>query len=338
MLFTLFKTSSSEVISIRSAFCLIIALHSNTTYPLISSWFDKHWNVTVEKRYNILLQQTLYKIKDTLFDVDVEEIIEHMQAYSTELLHMFVMDLYNYLCNKRLNIYLSDLVPNYVNLALEFIKKNSILFLSTVKKSSFGEEKFKDELYLCFYHTNEPIDQVKLVELYAAFGVFTVELIDMLKWIPEHMWNHPTWIYLDRIQQVLGRDVIEELFQLLDLVASNTNSKCCFYLLKILIQLVQANVVSLLEVYQRVSLIINNIPYYDDYEYSQGGKDIFDLLLNMSSIKKISSSIFTTELITKNDIDEKFKREFLDIQKKSFLFLRRNYLITYIQSRSSDFN
>jgi hypothetical protein len=114
------------------------------------------------------------------------------------------------------------------------------------------------------------------------------------------------------------------------------NPRCFFYLLKTLIRFAQSHIVSFLEVHQQVSPIISNVLYHDDYEYWDGGKDIFELLLNLSSIKLIRWSFSTTELLTKDDVEEKFKKEILDFEKKSTLFLRRNYFLTGIRAISSN--
>ena len=337
---TLFQRSSLEVISIRAAFCLIFVQHSNMPHYMILNWFESQRNLTVKEKYNVLLQQILFKVNNWSFDQGVEEIVEHIQTYSVELIDSFVVDLDKYLYQKRSCQYISDSEPDYVHLALEFINKNNNFktFLNGVQKSSFGEEKFKEKLCLCFYHTNEPTDHVKLIELYAAFGVFTSELVTMLKWIPEHFWKQQRWIHLERVKQVSDRGVIEELFQLLNLVVSDGNPRCFFYLLKTFMHFAQNHVVSFLEVYQQVSPIINNVLYHNDYQYWDGGKDIFELLLNLSSIKKIRWSSSTAELLTKNDVEEKFKKEILDFKKKSALFLRRNYFLASIRSISSNSN
>jgi hypothetical protein len=160
----------------------------------------------------------------------------------------------------------------------------------------------------------------------------------MLKKSSYYIWKQPTWIYLERIKQVSDREVIKELFELLESMVSGTNSSCFFYILKLLIQLAGAHVVSLFEVYQRVSLIVENVSYQDDYEYWNGGKDIFDLLLNLSSIKKIRSSSSMTELVTESDIDKELEREILNLKQKSILFLRRNYFISGFRSVSNSSN
>ena len=89
------------------------------------------------------------------------------------------------MCKKRISRYLSDSEPNYIHLALKFIGENFEIFLSAVQRTDFGEEELKRELCRYFDHTKESTDHVEIVELYAAFGVFTVELVDMLKWIQD---------------------------------------------------------------------------------------------------------------------------------------------------------
>jgi hypothetical protein len=74
--------------------------------------------------------------------------------------------------------YLLDPTLEYISIASEFSKMN--MFRSAVQNSDFGEEKFKSELYLCSKNTQ--IYLQALIELYALFGVLTIELVDMLKW------------------------------------------------------------------------------------------------------------------------------------------------------------
>ncbi|CAF3892546.1 unnamed protein product, partial [Rotaria sp. Silwood1] len=270
---TLFKTSSSELISIRAAFCLIFAHRSNIKFTTISNWFENKSNITLKQTYNILLQLTLYEKWSDLFIQDIKVIVQ--------LIDMFVANLYSYLCNKENSDYLADPMPNYVGIALQVCERYFDVFCSAVQNSSFGEAKFRKEYSLYFYQTNNSTDRKTLVQLYTAFGGVTDDLIDMLKWI-EFVEDGDGWKYLEHIKQISDRDIIEKIFQCLDLVACDIKSRRFSSILKLLIQLAETDIVSLLEVHQHISSVINNFSFEDDDRKWNDEKEIFDLLLNLS--------------------------------------------------------
>ena len=72
--FTNLFDTLSESISIRAAFCLIIAEQSSITWNTVLNWFRNKCNLTPEKKYNILLQQTLYQWEHLEFDENTKKI------------------------------------------------------------------------------------------------------------------------------------------------------------------------------------------------------------------------------------------------------------------------
>jgi hypothetical protein len=114
-----------------------------------------------------------------------------------------------------------------------------------MRKSSFGEEEFKSKLTL--HCKNYPKHSQASVQLYVAFGMVTAELVDMLEWFDDYRLLD----CLKDIKQVSDHDVIEKLFHLLNLTTSKKKFERLFTIFQ---SLVRANVISLLEVYQRVSL------------------------------------------------------------------------------------
>ncbi len=300
VLMTIFKTSSSELISIRAAFCLIFV-----------------------HRSNIWLQLTLYKNLNFYHIQDVEIIVK--------LIDIFIVDLYNYLCNKENIDYLADPMPNYVDIALKVCGRNIDVFRNALKNSSIGEEKLRREHSLYFYHINNPQDRQILVELYTVCHGITYDLIDMLKW-SEFVGDANGWKYLEHIKQVSDRDIIENIFQCLDSISYDNNSAIFLSIFKLLVQFVQTDRISLLEVHQHILPIIKNFSLQDNDETWKNEKEIFNLLLNLSCIRKISPPESKKKLFTESEIDENFRNIIYDLIINSALYLRRNYFFINFRS------
>ncbi|CAF1311602.1 unnamed protein product [Rotaria sordida] len=327
LLTNLFENSSSQIISIRAALCLIFIEQRNIMSTTVMNWFRNKWNITSEKRYNILLQQPLYTEAIYLSYETVDEVVKHIN--SDELIDRFIFDFYNYLYSEHSNSYnLFEYSPYYVHIALTIIKENFNRFCNAVKNSSFGEEKFKNELFYLYFHpTNKNRDSTALVKLYAAFGVLTIDLFDMLKWMKDH-WDDDLWSYLRHIKKVSDRDVIEKLFELLDLMAYDTKSTHFSYFVKLLLQLAEVHVISLLEVQQRVAFVFNKLFCENISTEWRDENHILNLLLNSTCLKNELLLNSKTEAVTENDIDEAFDREIQSVDKELALFLRKNHFLT----------
>jgi hypothetical protein len=89
-LIILSEKSISLIISIRADFCLIFIEYSNITSMTILNWFENQSNMTSEKRYKILIQQTLYYLGEATRLRFVNEIYSQLERHSTEFLDLLV--------------------------------------------------------------------------------------------------------------------------------------------------------------------------------------------------------------------------------------------------------
>ncbi|UJR19488.1 hypothetical protein I4U23_022617 [Adineta vaga] len=260
VLTNLAKTSCSEIISIQANLCLIFSQYPKVRWHTISNWFKKESDMTSDKEYKTLLQLTLYPTNILpLFTSKAEnEIVEYIKVYSAKFIDTFVTDLYHYLCNKNKGNYLAVPAPKYIDIAANLSETKSKEFCYAIRKSSFGEDKFKNELYI--YFKNNPNNGYHLIELYIVFGTITIELLDMLEWVVDYQ-DKTFVLSYHHLKQVSDRDVIDKLFQLIDLTTSNKYLK---YFLDVLERLAEIGAVSLLELHQRISLS-NNVSYGDEY-------------------------------------------------------------------------
>jgi hypothetical protein len=226
----------------------------------------------------------------------LREVVELIETHFAELIDMFVIDLYNYLSNDDESNYLVDLVPNYAQIAAILIENKSNEFCNVVRKSSYGENEFKRKLYL-HYKCNRK-DRQAVINLYTVFNIVTEELLDMLGRLDDDDEASLIRIHAKHLTQVLDRDVIDTLFELIDLTTSE-NQLCNF--LDILKCLVQIDAISLLEVHQRISLI-KNISCEDDVKRSNSERIIYHLLSNLSCFEVIFEKF--QNLPTETGIDE----------------------------------
>ncbi len=123
--------------------------------------------------------------------------------------------------------------------------------------------------------------------------------------------------------------VIEKLFQLLDLTTSKTKFENLFNILQ---SLVRADAISLLEIYERVSLI-SHLLYGDfDHDKWRHTKDIIcERLLDLSCFTNEDGLFVERRIFTQGDIDEKFEKERDDFDRNCALFSTRNNLIIQLR-------
>jgi hypothetical protein len=337
LLMNLIDTSSSEIISIRAALCLFFLQNEKVQDKKIGyhqrwDWFRSKWNITPEKKYRILLQQILCEGNDSL-SINLTGLIEHLKKYSSELLGILINELYDYLYNKENIDYLSDPMPDYIRIASEISRHNFDTFRKTVQKTIFGEEKFKKELYL--YYESKRTDYALIINLYAAFGVITKDLIRMIESTDEDAYNCK-WVFIYRMKQVSDRSIIDRLFEKLDLIAcsmrtcSLNSMKTLSFdnILELLVNLAQNHTVSLLEVHKRLSFIIKKILSENNNQVKGKVWSIFKKLLALSCFKDYARNrISVIGLYTEDDINEEFRKKILDLDKDQvrFLALRENH-------------
>ncbi|UJR11874.1 hypothetical protein I4U23_016053 [Adineta vaga] len=224
--------------------------------------------------------------------------------------------------------YLFDPEPDYIDIVWNLMNTNFNSFFSAIRRSCFKEDQFKKQLYL--YYMKHPRHSTIVVRFYAAFGVLTVELIEMLTWINDTS-SDATWQYLKDIKQVSDREVIEKLFEQIDLNLYNNKLEFFTSILKIIIQLAQVHVVSSLEVHQRLSSILNCLLCDENSEEWSGFHNIISCLLSLSCIEQVSPFNHELELFAENDVEEDFKQTIQIEQLKSSLFLRRDYFSGFFQ-------
>lgn len=331
ILASLFERSSTEVISIRAAFCLILSHESALTLNTISKWLENKWTLTPKTKYEILLQRSLYQRKNYLYITFEQQIADHIKRHYTELLDTFVVELYNYLYNRCNTDYISSFIPNYVEILREFVEKNFGIFHKAIKKSSFGEEKFKTGLYHYLYHGKVTKEYEIIIQIYGRFGFLTSELIEMLEWYND-VQRELNSTFFDNIKQVSNRDCITQLFELLYLTATNTKSQIFTWLLRLLDSLAKNHIVSSLEVHEWISSIIRSVLH--DYELTVWPfeHDTFYLLLKLSCIKSDSSIYRPKSMVTQSSLHREFESQIENEENKLSLFLRRNDFFTIFQS------
>jgi hypothetical protein len=164
------------------------------------------------------------------------------------------------------------------------------------------------------------------LNLYAIFGTITIQLVQMLQSLKTYFEDH-MWTYFDNIKQISDQSVVNELFETLDFTLSNIDFIRFSFILRLLVQLAQVHLVSLFEVHQHISNVIENLSSDHDYIDELDKKRIFQYLLNLSCAKETNSSLSKAKLITEKDIDKEFHNELHGINKKSILFLKRNYFL-----------
>jgi hypothetical protein len=102
---------------------------------------------------------------------------------------------------------------------------------------------------------------------------------------------------------VSDRDVIDKLFELIDLTTSESQLSAFLHILQ---SLVQGDAISLLEVHQRVS-VIRNIPCEDDVRRRNNARIILHHLSKLSCFELVWPHY--EKFSTESDIEEEFQRE-----------------------------
>ncbi|CAF1151256.1 unnamed protein product [Adineta ricciae] len=280
------KTSSSERIVISAEFCLAMSQQSNSAQV----------NSTIKHTYRMLIQKTLYRKNFKLYrtDDDFDQIRpeseyhhdnyfgfnfntkqtadDYIHCHSNELMDLFVNDLYDYL--EKYKDY--ELTPDYVEIASKVIKKNREEFCNSIRKSSFGENLFKDKI--CSYTKKNPTNSQNSMNIYLAFGIIDNQFIDLFQQIHVDSFVQFT-LQFDFIKEISDRDVIEKLFELLKMTISE---KQFTLILNIFKKLIEINRVSLLELHENL-FDFRNISYDDDDEKTKSIREnIIKLLLTLS--------------------------------------------------------
>ncbi len=317
LLETLSERSSSELIGARAVLCYVFSQTPNAMRSTIFSHINK-LEMTPENIYNILLQQTLYQILDHDLRQEGKIITEHLKTCSRAVIDKFVIELYDYLEKTDSTNYLSDFTPNYLNVAINFINENFATFRRTLQESTFGEQNFKTAIYYATQRTYNGM----FVVLYASFGLITKELVDMLACYKDS-WESDIRECLRQIKQISNRDTVEHLFNILETTLH-------LDILSLIVQLAEADVISPLEVHQRVSAILRNIYHKNDEMCLTFKKQFFHSLLKLSCIEQDNSPVSEIEFYMMEQTDMDSAKEYLYLGQMLPLFLRRNIFMVSV--------
>jgi len=314
LLKTLSQRSSSELISIRANLCYLFSRTSNATRSTIFSSI---------KEQSILLQQTLYKLIDHDFQQEMKIITEYLKTCPSIVLEKFIVDLYNDLEKMNSFYYLSDYIPNYLNIVIHFIQENFDLFLRALQACTFDERNFKKTIYNAYQRTHNE----KLIVLYGSFGIITKDLVNMLTY-EKDSWSHDIRECIGKIKKISDRNAVEQLFNVLETTFHSD-------LLALIIQLAKLDLISLLEVHQRVSVILTNSSNKNNKIYLIFKRRIFDHLMNLSCIQRDNNDLFESEI--ESFIPERIHMESMEqhlySNKSPPLFLRRTFFLATLHSK-----
>ncbi|UJR19345.1 hypothetical protein I4U23_022474 [Adineta vaga] len=281
-LFTL--SSSTKVISSRAGLCLIIDEQSSKDSIEIPQLFKEKWNLKDENEYDMLLQETLFETNDRIAG-EGSRIAYYISSHSATCLDKFVHELKDDLDHRYNNYVSSDPSPNYVRIASEFSEEDFQKFQNALQTDSDNETTLKKKLYDYAYNAKTTTDYKIAVELYGKFGILTETLWQMLE-LAEIRYASYIPIFLWDIKDVLDREVIEMLFEKLKLCAENEKFKFGSFILRLLIQLANTDVVSKFEVHQKISDIINKFSHNHRNSDRLSEGFIFDQLLGFDSVIK----------------------------------------------------
>jgi hypothetical protein len=305
----IFLHSSSEILSARALSCLLFSKNENVKFVYSSNWIKNNLNLPVQKRYDVLLELTLYKNYNSNHLIK-NEIKNHIEAYSSILLVKFLTDWYWY--GKYIKDIFATYESDYVDIGWTLINSKSDMFFDALQKTFAGEKEFKTAL--C--QASKKSGNILYLGLYACFGELTNEFVEILINVGEKHESRPEIfdVYFRKIKNVSGRDVIENLFELFQL---KFRSKSIFSIriLELLVYLAQQNHISELDVYHQVN---NGLDEYDKTIFTNDNDPFFCLLkLRKFEGTKDIGKEFT--FLTMENIEVNFKKNIQRTDKNSGL-------------------
>ena len=143
-----------------------------------------------------------------------------------------------------------------------------------------------------------------ILQFYESFGILTEELSEMLKWMKDRFTEYEL-ITFDSLKDVSNREVISNLFDLFKSFLNGRTLEISSIILELLIKLTEMDLVSFVEIHQRVLTIIN------DFSHQNQAPHWFcnDSILNLSNAREEISSGYdiqhtkTTQFFSINEID-----------------------------------
>jgi hypothetical protein len=159
--------------------CLLSHLRKENDRHL--SVLQSSFNLTYREVYSLYIMNTSYFVLEWRERIHwIWETAKFIVSHIHEVLAQFVTDLYVCLTAENKINGFQNPEPNHLAIARKLAKDNSDLFCQAIRISDFGEEKFKNALYL-FNKRGITVDQKDMcLELYASFQVLTEQFIEMV--------------------------------------------------------------------------------------------------------------------------------------------------------------
>jgi hypothetical protein len=171
------KTESIRVQRHIQACCLSHLEEENDRHlSILQSTFQ----LTYQEVYSLYIINTSYFVLEWRERIHwISEAVNFIVSHRYEVLAQFVTDLYVCLTAKNKINGFQNPEPNYLAVAHLLDRDNSDLFCQAIRISDFGEEKFKNALYL-FNKQGTTVDQKDMCfQLYASFQILTEQFIKM---------------------------------------------------------------------------------------------------------------------------------------------------------------
>ena len=147
-----------------------------------------------------------------------------------------------------------------------------------------------------------------ILQFYESFGVLTKELSEMLKWMKDRFTEYEL-ITFDSLKDVSNREVISNLFDLFKSFLNSSTLAISSIILKLLITLAKIDLISFVEIHQRVLTVIKDFSHQNQAPHWFCNDSVFDSILDLSNAREEISSGYdiqhtkTTQFFSINEID-----------------------------------
>jgi len=308
VLIQIFNLRLNEIISNRAGLCLIIIEKPDEWPTDIPIWFKNEYSLTAENEYNMLLQATL-------FGPPAGNILYRslLSNQSDEIIDKFVCELKTSLKNKYLTDDFCDPSPDYIYLTLNFTEIEPTRFANALSRNLIDENELRTNLYYCAKYAKSSTDYRDILHFYQSFGLLTKELSEMLKWMKDRFTEYELIIF-DNLKDVSSREAISNLFDLFKSFLNGRTLDISSIILKLLITLTEIDLISFVEIHQRVLTVIKDFSHQNQAPHWFCNDSIFDSILDLSNARDETSYDFPTQYF-------KFKpTQFFSINEIDFIF------------------
>ena len=143
-----------------------------------------------------------------------------------------------------------------------------------------------------------------ILQFYESFGILTEESSEMLKWMKDRF-TECELIWFNSLKDISNREVVSNLFDLFKSFLNGRTLEISSIILELLIKLTEMDLVSFVEIHQRVLTIIN------DFSHQNQAPHWFcnDSILNLSNAREEIPHDYeiqhtkTTQFFSINEID-----------------------------------